>query len=78
MPQHKVLVVDDFEPFRRFAESTLDEGGFQVVAEAADGLEAVEKAKGLRPDFILLDISMPKLNGIEAAELIRTVAPGSK
>jgi len=48
------------------------------VGEAIDGLDAVEKAQELQPDLILLDISMPRLNGIEAAERIRAVSPQSK
>lgn len=54
------------------------ENGFQAVAEAADGLEAVKKAAEIQPDLVLLDIGMPKLNGIEAAAQIRLLAPQSK
>jgi DNA-binding NarL/FixJ family response regulator len=50
----------------------------KVVGEAADGLEAVEKAQDLQPDVVLLDIAMPRMNGIEAAKRIREVAPQSK
>lgn len=51
---------------------------FQIVSEASDGLEAVEKAGELRPDVVLLDVGMPDLSGIEAAERIRQVSPESK
>jgi DNA-binding NarL/FixJ family response regulator len=51
---------------------------WQVIAEASDGLEAVEKGQDLKPDIILLDIGLPKLNGIEAARRIRQRSPGSK
>jgi len=52
--------------------------GLQVVGEASDGLEAVQKAVELRPDLILMDIGLPTLNGIEAARQIRKLAPESK
>ena len=62
----RILVVDDFAPWRRF------------VSTAADGLEAVRKAEELTPDLILLDISLPRLNSIEAARQIRKVTPNFK
>jgi DNA-binding NarL/FixJ family response regulator len=75
----RVLLVDDFERFRRLIGSLLrNNPQLQVVGEASDGLEAVEKAKELQPDLILLDMGLPKLNGIEAARRIREVFPKSK
>jgi DNA-binding NarL/FixJ family response regulator len=79
VPLIRVLVVEDFEPFRRFICSTLEKKlELQVVCEAADGLEAVQKAEELQPDLILLDIGLPTLNGIEAARQIRKLAPEAK
>lgn len=79
MSSVRILVVDDYEPFRRFICSTLEHRlGFQVIGDASDGLEAVQKAEGLQPDLIILDLGLPKLNGIEAARQIRTCSPASK
>ena len=79
MPTCKILVVDDFEPIRRLVCSVLEQrAGFQVVGQAAHGLEAIQKAEELQPDLILLDISLPKLNGIAAARQIRKLVPKSK
>ena len=78
-PFIRVLVVDDFEPFRRFVCATLAaKPELQVVGEAADGLQAVQKAEELQPDLILLDIGMPTLNGIEAAHRIARLVPAAK
>jgi DNA-binding NarL/FixJ family response regulator len=75
----RILVVDDFEPFRMFVLSVFSKTPeFQVVCEASDGLEAVQKAEELKPDVILLDIGLPKLNGIHAARQIRKLAPSSR
>jgi DNA-binding NarL/FixJ family response regulator len=74
----RVLVVDDYEPFRRFICSTLRRPELQIVGEASDGLEAVHKAEELQPDLIVLDIGLPTLNGIEAARRIRKLSPKSK
>jgi DNA-binding NarL/FixJ family response regulator len=75
----RILLVDDFERFRSFASSLLGkQPGFQIVGDALDGLEAVQKAEKLKPDLVVLDIGLLKLNGIEAARQIRLVSPDSK
>ena len=67
----RVLVVEDFIPFRTFIRSTLaTRVNLQVICEVSDGLEAVHKAKALRPDLILLDIGLPTLDGMSAARQI--------
>jgi DNA-binding NarL/FixJ family response regulator len=72
----RVLVVDDYEAFRGVVCAALESRPeFQVIGEAADGLEAVQKAEALQPDLILLDIGMPKLNGLDAAHQISRLAP---
>ena len=77
-PLVRVLLVDDFEAFRDFIRATLQATQLQIVGEAWDGLEAVQKAEKLQPDLILMDIGLPALNGIEAARQIRKLAPKSK
>ena len=72
-------MADAFEGWRRHARSLLQaRPQWQVVAEASDGPEAIQKAEELKPDLILLDIGLPKLNGIEAARQIRQLSPSSK
>jgi DNA-binding NarL/FixJ family response regulator len=79
MASMRILVVDDYQPFRRFICSTIEQkSGLQVVGEASDGLEAVQKSQELQPDLIVLDVGLPKLNGIEAARQIRKCSPASK
>ena len=75
----RILVADDFEPWRRSVCSMLKgQAELQVVGEAADGEEAVQKAQTLKPHLILLDIGLPKMNGIEAAKRIHQLVPGAR
>ena len=74
-----ILVVDDVVLFRQFVVELLEKRPeLQVVGEASDGLEAIQKAMELRPDLILLDIGLPSLNGIEVARQMRSLVPESK
>jgi DNA-binding NarL/FixJ family response regulator len=75
----RVLVVEDFGGWRDcIAEKLRENQNLRVVDFAADGLEAVRKAREVRPELILLDIGLPSLNGIEAARQIRKLVPESK
>ena len=75
-PTVRILIADDHELIRRGLRGLLEnQAGWQVIAEAADGRQAVEKAKQLRPDMVILDVSMPNLNGLEAARHIRKALP---
>src|SRR5882672_6382960 len=75
----RVLIVDDYEDWRRKVLQLLQERPeLQVICEVSDGLEAIQKADELKPDLILLDIGLPKLNGIEAARRIRQLSRSSK
>ena len=79
MPALRTLVVDDHEGLRKLLRSMLQEKTeCVVIGEASDGLQAIEKAEKLQPDLILLDLSLPKLSGMEAARRIRKLSPNSK
>jgi len=75
----RVLVADDYEPLRRVVRLILQiRDDLQIIGEASDGLEAVQKAKALQPDLILLDIDLPRLNGIQAARRLHDLVPQAK
>jgi DNA-binding NarL/FixJ family response regulator len=71
-----ILIVDDSESVRKitrlFIESQVD---LEVCGEAVDGVDGIEKAKALKPDLILLDLAMPRMNGVEAASIIKRTMP---
>src|SRR3954468_10351292 len=69
---HKVLVVDDEEPILELLKYNLEKGGYEVKT-AIDGARAVEIAKKFTPDLVLLDIMMPKMDGVETCRLIREI-----
>jgi len=71
-----VLVVDDQAPFRLAARAVLRRAeGFELVGEAADGDEAIERVRELRPALVLMDINMPTVNGIDATRQIMAELP---
>ena len=74
----RVLLVDDFEEFRQLTYRIVQMEGGTVIGQAADGVEAVSKASELEPDLILLDITLPRTNGLEAARKIRSLCPQAK
>src|SRR5437667_6512729 len=71
-----ILIVDDHPLTRDALATLLDQHGFGVVGQAGDGNEAIALAKRLQPDLVLLDLSMPDLDGLGALPLIRDAAPG--
>jgi len=79
MPVISVLVVDDIQLIRDRLSAILSESSeVVVVGEASNGWEAVEMARKHQPDVVLLDISMPELNGLQAAPLIKQAAPAAQ
>ena len=76
MTTRRVLIVDDHEIFRRGLRALLEPSSeWQICGEAVDGLDAVEQSNSLKPDIVVLDVSMPRLNGLEAARLISKEQP---
>jgi len=72
----QILIADDSGTVRRILKIFLqDRKGIKVCGEAANGFEAVEKAKTLRPDLVLLDLAMPEMNGAEAASVLKKMMP---
>lgn len=75
---NRILVVDDAAFMRMMIKDILTKNGYDVVGEASDGAQAVEKFQELRPDLVTLDITMPEVDGIEALKKIRAVDPGAR
>jgi len=79
MAAFRILLADDHEVVRAGLRALLEEqSGWEVVAEAADGRDAVEKASKLKPDVVVIDIAMPSLNGLEAVRQIVKAVPNIK
>lgn len=77
--RYRVLIAEDSEPFRWFIRSKLESlRSLDIICEVSDGAEAVKKAKELQPDLVLLDVGLPSLNGIAAAQQIRRLSPQSR
>jgi len=76
MKNPRLLIVDDHEIFRRGLRALLEPSSeWQICGEAVDGVDAIEQCKNLKPDIVVLDVSMPRLNGLEAARLICKQTP---
>ncbi len=75
VPRRRILVIDDGGSVRDIIRLFLEKDGFEVCGEGADGVEAIEQAKKLKPDLIVLDLAMPRMNGAEAASILSTTMP---
>jgi DNA-binding NarL/FixJ family response regulator len=73
--KRRILVTDDGDSVRDVIRIFLEHAGFEVCGEAADGVQAIEQAKKLKPDLIVLDLAMPRMNGAEAASVLNTTMP---
>ena len=72
----KVLIVDDDMRFSRFVKELFSsKETLQIIGEAVDGQEAIRKAKELKPDLVLMDITMPRMNGLEATRRLKKIMP---
>src|ERR1700730_8824912 len=71
----RLLIADDSAASRRALRNLIEGNGWEVCGEAEDGLEAVEKTVSLKPDLVILDFRMPKLNGLQAGKTIHTADP---
>ena len=76
--KNRVLIVDDAAFMRMMIKDILTKNGYDVVGEASDGQQAVEKYKELHPDLVTMDITMPEMDGITALKEIKKINPGSK
>ena len=74
----RVLIVDDAIFMRMKLKDILEKNGYEVVAEAQNGLEAIEKYKAEKPDLVTMDITMPEMDGVAALKGIKAVDPGAK
>lgn len=74
----RILLADDHQIVRQGLKALLEQEGFDVAAEASDGLEAVRLARDLQPDVAVLDIAMPLLNGLDAARQVLQASPRTK
>lgn len=75
---NRILIVDDAAFMRMMIRDILTKNGFEVVGEAQDGAQAIEKFKEVRPDLITMDITMPEMDGIAALKEIKKIDPSAK
>lgn len=75
---NKILIVDDASFMRMMIKDILTKNGFEIAGEAENGAKAIEKYKETRPDLVIMDITMPEVDGIQAVKEIKKIDPNSK
>ena len=74
----KILIVDDSRTSRKMLRNILESNGHEIIDEAGNGQEGVQKFQALKPDVVTLDITMPVVDGVEALKMIKALDPESK
>ena len=74
----KILIVDDSRTSRKMLRNILESNGHEIIVEAVNGQEGVQKFQALKPDVVTLDITMPVVDGVEALKMIKALDPESK
>lgn len=74
----KILIVDDAAFMRMMIKDVITKNGYEVAGEAVDGMDAVDKYKELKPDLVLMDITMPEMDGLQALKRIKESDPDAK
>lgn len=75
---HRIMLVDDAKVMRLMLSRIFEQAGYEVVGEAASGTEAIEKYKELKPDLVMMDITMPEMSGIDAVKEIKKIDPDAR
>ena len=78
MSDKKILLVDDAAFMRMMIKDILVKNGYTVCGEAVDGVDAIDKYNALQPDLVIMDITMPNMNGLEALKEIKKATPAAK
>lgn len=74
----KILIVDDSRTSRKMLRNILESNGHEIIDEAVNGQEGVQKFQALKPDVVTLDVTMPVVDGVEALKMIKALDPESK
>jgi two-component system chemotaxis response regulator CheY len=73
-----ILLADDLAFIKMIQKEVLEKGGFEIVGDAIDGMDAIEKYRKLKPDVVLMDITMPKMDGLNSIKVIRQMDPNAR